>query len=305
MLRKIKSVKFVLVGLCIFYLFGESVAQNPKRVSASFQMKLENGISVELAQQKACDFARVEAMEIEFGRVVIQGNSTYIENVESGKKVESKSIFNMTADTYVNAEWLEDTQKPKVEKILNKDDIWVKCTVDGKAIEIKNLVIDIMAETMDCPKSSCKTVDFQNEESMYLLFKSPKDGFVSVFLDDRNTAFCIYPYQNMTYEQFINQKFMAQKDYTFFDKTNSFISNKSLVDELNMTTTSTVEKNRIFILFSENNIVIPVLDNKKQNSDNSFIPRSIPSENFQKWLQNIRIKDKSAQLKIIDISIKK
>lgn len=296
--------KVIFVAFCVQFSFL-SFAQKSKNVAASYQLKVENGISIEAAQQKACDFARVEAMEAEFGRVVIQGNSTYIENIETGKKVESKSVFNMTADTYVNAEWLEDTQKPKLEKFLNKDDIWVKCSVEGKAIEIKNAPIDILAETMDCPKISCKTTDFQNEESMFLLFKSPKDGFVSVFLDDRTTSFCIYPYQNMSYEQFVNQKFMAQKEYYFFDKSNPFLSNKSIIDELNLTTEKTQESNRVFVVFSENALVIPVLYDKKQNADLSFIPRSIPSEKFQKWLQNIRIKDKTAQVKIVDVTIKK
>lgn len=294
-----------LVYVSLYFLSIICLAQKSKNVSSSFQMKVENGISIEAAQQKACDFARVEAMEAEFGRVVIQANSTYIENVESGKKVESKSVFNMTADTYVNAEWLEDTQKPKFEKFLSKEDIWVKCLVEGKAIEIKNAPVDIIAETMDCPKASCLTTDFQNDESLFLRFKSPKDGFVSIFLDDRTTSFCIYPYQNMSYEQFVNQKFMAQKDYSFFDKSNAFLTNKSIVDELTMSTEKTQESNRIFVLFSETSIVIPVLDDKKQNTDNSFIPRSLPSEKFQKWLQNIRIKDKTAQLKIVDVTIKK
>lgn len=297
-----KKVVFLLVYLQISTF---TFAQKLKNVAASFQMKVENGISVEASQQKACDFARVEAMEAEFGRVVIQGNSTYIENIETGKKVESKSVFNMTADTYINAEWLEDTQKPKLEKFLSKEDIWVKCSVEGKAIEIKNAPVDIIAETIDCPKASCKTTDFQNDESLFLLFKSPKDGFVSVFLDDRTSAFCIYPYQNMSYEQFVNQKFMAQKEYTFFDKSNPFITNKSIVDELAMSTEKTQESNRIFVVFSENSLVIPVLDEKVQNKDLTFIPRSIPSEKFQKWLQNIRIKDKTAQLKIVDVTIKK
>lgn len=291
--------------ISLVFFINFAIAQKSKNVAGIFQMKVDNGASIEVAQQKACNFARVEAMEAEFGRVVIQGNSTYIENVESGKKVESKSVFNMTADTYVNAEWLEDTQKPKFEKFLSKEDIWVKCSVEGKAIEIKNAPIDIIAETMDCPKASCLTTDFQNDESLFMRFKSPKDGYVSIFLDDRTTAFCIFPYQNMSYDQFVTQKFIAQKDYSFFDKSNAFLTNKSIIDELTMSTEKTQESNRIFVLFSETAIAIPVLDDKKQNVDNSYIPRSIPSEKFQKWLQYIRIKDKTAQLKIIDVTIKK
>jgi hypothetical protein len=292
-----------------FYVFlgcaSLAFAQNKKNVSGEFQMKVETSQTMEMAKQKVCDFARVQAMEEVFGRVVFQGNSTLIENVENGQKTQTNSVFTMLADTYVNADWLEDTQHPVLTQYLQNNELWLTCKVRGIAQEIAHTDLKISVETRDCPEKRCKTASFNHGERLYLHLKSPKDGFIAIFIDDRLSTACIYPYQKMPFEAFTNFKFEAQKEYQFFNKTMNLKENWNFTDEILTVTDQQQELNRIFILFSEHVIPIPVLNSASKHPDGTFIPRHLPSEEFQHWLQKMRSKDKTLHLEIRDIVIHK
>ncbi|MDX2196672.1 MAG: hypothetical protein NW207_09665 [Cytophagales bacterium] len=297
-------MKYIAV-LFLIHNTTNTFSQKVKNVSGEFQLKMESSYTIELAKQKACDYARVQAMEDEFGRVVFQGNSTMLENKQSGSKVETKSVFSMIADTHVNAEWIEDTEEPKVTKEFVKDELWVKCKVNGKARELTREKIDIKVQTMAIPDTKYKTTDFNNGQDLYLSFKSPKNGYVVIFLDDRKSAYCIYPYQNMPYEEYASFEFQAQTDYIFFSEKNKFKPSWTWVDHLQTSTESDYEQNRIFVLFSVNKINLPVLESAQKQSTGLSIPRSVSSEDFQRWVQKIRSKDDKMQLEIVDITIKK
>jgi hypothetical protein len=279
-------------------------AQKKKDVTGEFQMKVEQSQTIEIAKQKVCDYARVQAMEEVFGKVIFQGNSTLIENIESGQKTQTNCVFNMIADTYVNANWIEDTKPEVLTTQLQNNELWLTCKVHGSAREIAHTDIKIGVETFDCPEKKCKTNEFTNGENLFLNLKSPKDGFIAIFLDDRACAACIYPYQNMVFDEFLKFKFEAQKEYLFFNKAKKFKENWNFIDELVATTDKKQELNRFFILFSENPINIPVLNNPSKCQDGTFIPRTLPSEEFQKWLQKVRTKDKTMHLEMRDITIK-
>ena len=82
--------------LCIILLLSlNGFAQKTKKSSGEYQLRLKNtGLNEEEACEECIQKARINAIEKAFGTVIIQGNTTYIENVNSGKKTETKSIFN-------------------------------------------------------------------------------------------------------------------------------------------------------------------------------------------------------------------
>jgi len=304
-MRNSKFNTFFYIAASTVLVFSSCFSQRIKAVEGKFQMKMESSQTFDFAKQKACDFARVQAMEDQFGRVVIQSNSTLLENVQSGQKVETKSVFNLMADTFVNAEWIEDSKPQTVSQEIKNNEIWLTCKVEGKAKEIQREKLDLLIETLDCTEKKCKTSEFKNGEEFYLNFKSPKDGFVVIFLDDKSTAYCIYPYQEMPYEEFNKFNFLAQKDYLFFSAAHKFKNNWNFIDQLQIETNSGYEKNRLFVLFSENPINVPLLNEKLKGNSGLSIPRSLSSEDFQKWIQKIRLKDEKMQLEIADITISK
>ena len=74
-----------------------------------------------------------------------------------------------------------------------------------------------------------------------------------------------------------------------------------------------MEQNRLFVIFSISPIVQPYLNSSISNNELSdeeigtgwAVPIALPSEEFQKWLIDSRIKNRDITVKIEDITIKK
>ncbi|MEL6133535.1 MAG: hypothetical protein AAFR59_09255, partial [Bacteroidota bacterium] len=96
-------MKKALLFLCIACFAGALSAQRVKKSTGEYQINLSRSdFSEAEACQKCKEIAMIDAIEKQFGRVILQGNSTYIENTNTGEKVETKQIFNVIAETYVN-----------------------------------------------------------------------------------------------------------------------------------------------------------------------------------------------------------
>ena len=70
-------------------------AQNERGVKArgEYLTKFETN-NVELFKSKCIELARINAIENTFGKVIFQGNSTYIQNTTSNLKNENYNSFN-------------------------------------------------------------------------------------------------------------------------------------------------------------------------------------------------------------------
>jgi len=83
------------------------LADNIVKETGFGEEEITDNISKAQAEKSALDKATIDALERAFGKAIIQGNSTYIENINDGKKVETHSGFNMISNTYVKGEVIE------------------------------------------------------------------------------------------------------------------------------------------------------------------------------------------------------
>ena len=120
-----KTILVLLVLLqCPFLIFSQRIV----KTSGEAQVELPETRSRQEVKEEAKDLATINALERAFGRIVIQGNSTYISNINTGEKTETNTVFNMIANTSVKGEI--------VEVIREKyEDVKGYKIVEGKKIE--------------------------------------------------------------------------------------------------------------------------------------------------------------------------
>lgn len=269
--------------LSIFLLIGlPTLAQKVKSVSAEYTYVTPPEKSVAEAKRIALERARLQALADEFGTTVSQTNATHIKNSSSGSSLDFLSI----GSSEVKGEWLEDTKEPQYEINFTDDNLIVKVTVSGKAREIVSASVDIEVSLLRNGKEKkYESLDFKNGDDFYLLFKAPIAGYVAVYLaDDTKTAYCLLPYSG---DADGTQEVEAGKEYLFFDADKAENEQeRTLIDEMTMTCSKSVEHNEIFVVFSSQPFIKAVDEQKDER-----LPRSLALDDFQRWLAKNRTKD--------------
>jgi hypothetical protein len=271
-------------------------------------------------EKEAREHALVNALENAFGTAIIQGNSTYMRNSQTGKQVETNTVFNMIANTYVKGEVLEilDQSFKEIEAEVDiggkkKTVRELKCNVRIKARELSEQPIEFTAFPLDCVNERCKTTAFRTDDPLYLFFSSPGDGYLSVFLDDGSVAQCLLPYSRLP-EQYQNGVPVSKnKEYVFFspDRARTYFEDKSYTDSYVLYTSREHEQNRMYILFSTTPLEAPDLDEGVNQQilsdfekDQGFkVPRAMESEKFQDWLIKSQLRKSDLRVSRIDITI--
>ena len=98
---------FIFIIIYCIYPFHLSQAQQIVKTSGEAQVEWPDTKSRNQVQQEAKDLATIDALERAFGRVIVQGNSTYLTNLNTGEQTETRSVFNMIANTSVKGEVLD------------------------------------------------------------------------------------------------------------------------------------------------------------------------------------------------------
>lgn len=290
-------------------------------ISGESSVEFPDHKSLNEIKKIAKDQAIINALEMAFGVILIEGNSTYSKNIVTGEKTETSSIFNSIGNHWVKGEVLEilDTQFKEVQKtvIINGTEEQqikqIACNVKIRAREIEENVIYFSLFTLNCLNVNCKTSTFQANDDFYLFFHSPLSGYLAVFLDDGIQAQRLFPYRGMgeQFERGVSVK--ANVEYFLFSDEKKFDYFETFVDEYVFETTQPMEQNRLFVIFSISPIVQPYLNSSISNNELSdeeigtgwAVPIALPSEEFQKWLIDSRIKNRDITVKIEDITIKK
>ena len=136
-----KLICLLILAICPGLLF----CQKTVKVTGTAQVEFPDNMTRQEVKNHAQELATIDALEKAFGRVVIQGNSTYLSNVQTGKQTETKSVFNTIANTSVKGEVVsvinvEFTDLTGTRTIENKKQTYVemKCDIEVEAREISH-----------------------------------------------------------------------------------------------------------------------------------------------------------------------
>jgi len=254
------------------------------------------------AREKAEELAKIDA--------IAKVNSTYVDQVTDITIKDGRANYDIIGNTKVRGEWIRTIKKDINEETretkgaLGKEqEIWIVCIISG---EIRECVprANIEFNTLSCPMTTCRQTSFFDKESLFLFFKSPVDGYLSVFLDDGENTYRLLPYKSMGALSAV--KIMGDKQYIFFsrNKDDEYDAQYS-TDALELYTGKEIEYNNIYVVFAESPYVKPVLNEIKELEDGYLLPKSIKTENFQDWLSECRAAVTDFQSVRIRINIKK
>ena len=286
-----------LLILALIFSYISLSAQKTKTVSAEYTYYAPETISIEEAKRTALDRAKIQAIADEFGTIVSQSTSTVI----STKNGESDSQFFAFGGSDVKGEWIETLGEPQYDINFEDHLLVVTCRVIGNAREIQTSNIDIIAKPLRNGRElRNESYEFREGDDLYLYFKSPVDGFLTVFLVDEpsQTVYCALPYRNSDGNP---QKIQADKEYILFSPKDAELSQRSYVDEYVMTANSEKEFNDFYILFSQEPFNKPALN----AADDFTLPKTADWLSFQKWLSKIRSQNPNLSLSKILITISK
>jgi hypothetical protein len=313
----------IAITWLVCFLFSLSAyAQLPEVITTEGESQVEFPESSSLVQVKkaAFDKAVVNALEKAFGTAVIQGNSTYLKNVQSGKQTQTSTVFNLIANTYVKGEVIKvlDESYKEAEGFAMIDGKKrvvreIHCTVRLKVRELTETAPDFDAFTLDCTDPHCSTAEFNHDDQLYLYFRSKSGGYLLVFLDDGKVAQCLLPYRNMPDRFACGVPVNRETEYILFsrDPKLTYFESQTYTDEYQASAESTLDQNRMFIIFSSTPVDIPDLKeglnseilSAFETSKGYQVPRATGSEEFQDWLIKSRLRKHDIRVKIIDITI--
>ena len=269
-------------------------AQKTEKVTATYTYYAPENVTLEEAKRTALDRAKLSAIADAFGTLVTQSNSTVMTN-ENGK---SNSRFLSLGGSEVKGEWIETIKDPIYNIRYEGDMLVISVEVVGRIREIVNASIDVTVKILrNGTEEKFESSEFRSGDDMYLYFKSPIDGYLTVYLLDETTqeVYCLLPYKASGEGAY---RIEHDRPYILFSAKNE-PTNPSIVDEYTMTCSRDTEFNDIYIIFSPNAFA-------KANSnetDEEVLPRQLVYEEFQKWLVKLKKIDSQASINRKEINI--
>lgn len=257
-------------------------AQKVQTVTGEYLYHAPDNITLDEAKRIAVERARLQALADAFGTMVSQTNTTIAEN----RNGQSDMTFLSSGGSEVKGEWLQDTKEPDISISYKDGMLCVLAKVCGKAREINAAAIDIEAYILkNGTEKRFESNDFRNGDDLFLYFRSPIEGYLTVYLiDDEHEAYCLLPYMN---DNKGSVAISAGKEYIFFSQKNSDNIPSHLVDEYTMTCSLGIEQNSIYVIFSGNGFT-KANDSQKDEG----LPKSLNGKHFLQWLSRARMRDK-------------
>lgn len=275
-------------------------AQESKQVCGTYKYYVQANETLESARHTAIQRARISALAREFGESLSQTQTMTTKEDGSGY---TDALYTSGED-YVNGEWLNDTKEPTIEQGFENGALYILASVCGLAQAKNTAKTDLKYHVLrNGTGLQFESEDFKSGDQLYLMFQSPTDGFVSVYLiDETHTAYCLLPYRN---QKNGSQKVEANRQYVFFDA-NGDATNTIDEYELNCDDGSGQIFNDLYIIFSENDFSKAVdFSSSATSSTGLDLPRSLPFVDFLNWLNKKRAVDTKMQVEKATVSVKR
>lgn len=274
-------------------------AQQTKKVRGEYTYYAPENVTLEEAKRTALERLKTQLIAEEFGTVVAQANTTFVENTDGKSSIDFQSL----AASEVKGEWIETIGEPKYDISYEQGMLVVKVEVEGRIREILAAKAEFMAKILrNGTEDRFESSEFKDGDELYLSFSSPTDGYVSVYLiDTKRDAYCLLPYpEDKDGKMFVEHG----KRYVFFSIKEKSKKETTPVNEYKMTCDKGMESNFIYIIFSPNGFTKASDAVVEQAEDEDELPRMLPFTDFQNWLERCRRRDKEMTLEVRQITIR-
>lgn len=287
----LRSIMICLSALLFHICFAGKV----KTVEGEYIFYAPENMSPAEARRVALERAMITAIANEFGTLVSQNSSSVIKNDGS----DSQNSFFSIGGSEVKGEWIRTIGEPEYAISYEQDMLVVKVKVKGEACEIESASIDLDVRLLK-NKADLKfeSREFQNNDDIFLYFKSPENGYLAVFLLDETSAevSMLLPYEASGQSSYPVKR---GKPYIFFSENTCDASEADKVENYILVCNNDVEYNSVYLVFSPNKFTSPHSDMR-----NLDVP-VLSYEEFNKWLVKNRKRDREMNIQTITVKIKK
>jgi hypothetical protein len=298
------TLKFNIFRLTILLLITPLwvCSQKIMQAEGNSEVRQESFMTKDQALEKAEELAKINAIENAFGSYVEQQSDIYIK--------DGRVNYDLLGGVKVRGEWIKtksleinEETRTVAGKYGKEQELWVICSIRGDVRECVSRA-NLKMFTLNCPVEQCESLTFFHKDSLYLYFKSPVDGFLSVFLDDGENTYRLLPYISMGSLSAV--KVSGDKAYIFFSKKKEHqFDSQFMTDRIELTTERNIEYNSVYVVFAENPYVKPFLSEIIKLENNYSLPKSLKTKDFQEWLADCRAEMNDFQAVRIKISIEK
>lgn len=293
-----KIVRNILLSLLFVIIPSTLSAQKVDEISGEYTYYGSADESPAACLKKAEEGAVLNALEKKYGSIVTQ-NMTQNDRISGDKET---SEFMMLSSSEVNGQWLGYTENPKKKvEMDNQGNVVATVKVKGRAMRLSNNMVDFEAIVLRNGTDKNKFADtkFKEDDSLYIYFTSAEDGYLSIFLiDEDKNAFCMFPYRSAPTGQ---AKLKRGYEYILFDS-NRPDAGFGTAEDLVVTTSRSLEYNKIFILYSPTPYsLLPLV--KSVTSNGYIIPPHTTYEKFTSWLSKLRATDPRLGVKMMNLTI--
>jgi hypothetical protein len=274
----------LLIFSFILTNFYQVPGQNVESTKGQAQVRVETNMTKDQCKEQAHELAIINAIENVFGTWAEQQTNIVIK--------DGRDYYNIVGTTKVKGEWVETTNEEFSETsetypTKNGKEVvtYITCKIVGKVKKSTPKAL-IQFLPLNCPDKRCRTNAFYSGESLYLSFRSPVDGFLSVFLEDEEMVYRLFPYSNQIGKDNSATTVKADHEYILFANDPKYNSFQFTADEYELYSVRSFEYNNIYVVFSEEPYQKPVLNNEKiiQDKTGYLLPKSIVPNDFQEWL---------------------
>lgn len=233
------------VSISIYLLtFAIALSATPiKTICGEYTYVVPENVHREEAMRIAAEQARIAALETAYGTLIMQENTTFIQNINGKSDIDFQSL----GSSDVRGEWLGDTQDPiyrfYVDEHTGVTSIYAK--VCGKSREIIRNEIPLQIHILH---NNYESENFRANDELYVSILSPLNGYLTIFLlDETKQVLCMLPYQSQADGAYA---IAANRQYTFFSKAHASTEERRIVDEYVLTCNTTQETNYLYFIFS-------------------------------------------------------
>jgi hypothetical protein len=278
-------------------------AQELRNASGTAQFRLEDSISKEELREKLRRQAMIHALENEFGSRVEQESFVQVE--------DGIARFRITGNNTIRGEWLKTLSENFSERLVasgsgrkKQHELWMRCDITGLVRSAGRTPAALEILPADCPSDTCATGSFHDGQPLYLVFRSPVCGYLSVFLAENDLVYRLLPYVQMD-ESYRNAVPVdANRTYTFFSasREHDFFPGFSpvLADEMVLYSENPSSLMNLYVVFSEEPFQAPGTEYRDPEQ-----PKSLETAAFREWLTENRIRTDAFQYRNIALMVLK
>lgn len=282
-----KYAIFILLLMSI-----ECYGQRTVTDKISYMYVMSDSETVRQAEATAIKHAQLQMIADNFGTIIGSTTTLLISNSERNASDVRSHVF---GETEVKGEWIKTIGTPLIEYAVVNNHFVIKVSIEGVIREIVSTPIDFHCKILrNGVEDSCESLSFKYGDYMYMLFQTPVNGCLAVYMTDGEIVQSLFPYSGLP-ASYMN--IQSDKKYIFFSKEKSGEIDPNRVQRMQLGCKLDVEQNRIYIVFSPNSFI------KAVDRANGNLPRQLSFEEFHSWLAKIRQIDRQMNVRSFDITI--